>query len=90
MYSKTTQEKLSQFHSAMSSISEVNYRDFHIVEEKSRMDVQVNSESEFLAKRIFDETSYQPVGTWEMIKRVFISFLNIFLQGKISYEVATR
>lgn len=74
----------------LSSISEVNYRDFHILEEGYRMDVQVTSDSDFLAKRIFDETSYRPVGAWEAVKRILLSILGLFVRGGISYEVATR
>ena len=73
----------------LSRSSEVNYRDFHIVEEAYRMDVQVTSDSDFLAKRIFDETSYRPVGAWEAVKRILLTIFGLFFKG-ISYEVATR
>lgn len=74
----------------ISKVSEVNYRDFHIVEKKMKIDVQVNSDSEFLARRIFNEVNYKPVGFWEAMRRLGISILNLFLQSRIEYEVSTR
>lgn len=81
---------MSQLGRVISSASEVNYRDFHIVEKQSRIDVLVNSESEFLAKRIFNEVSEKPVGFWGMLGRLGIFLLNQLLSNSISYEVSTR
>jgi len=55
-----------------------------------KIDVQVNSDSEFLARRIFNEVNYKPVGFWEAMRRLGISILNLFLQSRIEYEVSTR
>jgi hypothetical protein len=76
--------------SVMDRTSEVNYRGFDILEERYRMDVQVTSKSDFLAKSIFDETISKPIDGWEVLKRVILSIIGLFVRGVILYEVATR
>ena len=68
----------------------MNYRDFHLIEEQSSVKVQISPSSEFLAKTIFDETTYKKVGFWERLMRIIVGFVNIFVSGRISYQVATR